>query len=413
MRLLHVTHQYRPAIGGAELYMANLSEELARRGHDVTVFTSRACDYQTWRTELIAAEELAGVHVRRFRSLVRGRRAWRMLTYAYQHHWHTGSRRYEPLIFLGNGPVCPALFWSLLLRAPSYDLVHISNLHYAHAATAYLAARVRGTPVVITPHIHTEQPVTYRVQYMQDMLRGCDHILTDTQAEREFIIEAGLDHQRITTAGVGLHLDAFPKLDQRASRQELGLPNDGFVLLFLGRKTEYKGLDITVEAFASLRRQYSDLYLVTAGPETVHSQQLWQQFAGLSGVTNLARVPDKMRLAALNACDCLVLPSIGEAFGIVFLEAWAVGKPVIGAYTPAVASLITDGRDGFLIAPGSAFELATRIACLLQEPTLCQRMGEQGRKKVINRYTVGRVTDIVEGVHSRVLRRRRTGRAQY
>lgn len=405
MRILHVSHQYRPAIGGAELYITNLSEELARRGHRVTVFTSRARDYHTWRSELTPVEQLDGVHVQRFGSLVRGARTWRMLDRGYRGYWRTRSRRYEPLIFLGNGPVCPGLLWALLRGAQDHDLVHINNLHYAHAAAAYWAAKRRRLPVVLTPHVHTEQPVTYDVGYMQNVLRGSDHVVADTQAERKFLIELGLDRQRTTTAGVGLRLEAFPLRDVRACRQELGLPGDAFVLLFLGRKTEYKGLALAVEAFAALQPQHPNLRLLAVGPETDYSQALWTRYHGLPGLSQLDRVPDEVRLAALNACDCLVMPSSGEAFGLVYLEAWAVGRPVIGARTPAVSSLISEGQDGYLVAPDSASQLADRIARLVQDPALGRQMGERGRDKLLNRYTVPRITDIVEGIYLRVLRR--------
>lgn len=405
MRLLHVTHQYRPAVGGAEQHSINLSEEMARRGHDVTVLTSRSRDYRSWRNELPPSENLAGVQVRRFWSFVRGKRTWRLLRYGYQGYERTRSRRYEPWIFVGNGPVCPGLFRAMLREAARYDLVHINNLHYAHAATAFAAARWRGLPVVLTPHIHVEQPVTYDVGYMWAMLRGSDHVVADTRAERQFLLDAGLDQQRITTAGVGLRLDEFPVLDQAACRRDFGLPADAFVLLFLGRKTEYKGLDLALEAVALLRERHPQLFLLAVGADTDYSQALWARYGSLAGVRNLGGVPDETRLAALNACDCLLMPSRAEAFGIVYLEAWAVGKPVIGARTRAVSSLIDDGVDGFLVSPGSVGELAERLARLVQHPALARDMGERGRSKVARRYTVARIGDVVEGVYRRVLRR--------
>ena len=405
MRVLHVTHQYRPAIGGSELHITNLSEELARRGHRVTVFTSRARDYRTWRSELPKVENMDGVLIHRYRSLVRGALTWRILDYGYRNYRRTQSRCYEPLVFLGNGPVCPGLFWALLRKAANHDLVHINNLHYAHAATAYLVAKWQGLPLVITPHIHMEQPMTYDIDYMWTVLRGADHVVADTRSERQFLIGAGLDHQRTTTAGVGIHIDAFPSLDQQACRQELGLPIDAFVLLFLGRKTEYKGLDLVLEAFSALLPHHPQLHLLAVGPETTHSRALWSRYDGLPHLISLDRVPDEKRLLALNACDCLVMPSSGEAFGIVYLEAWAVGKPVIGACTRAVSSLVADGQDGYLVPSGSASQLADRIVRLLEDPALGPQMGKSGQKKLRNRYTVPKIVDIVEGIYLRVLRR--------
>jgi glycosyltransferase involved in cell wall biosynthesis len=405
MRILHVTHQYHPAIGGAEQYITHLSAEMARRGHDVTVYTSRSRDYCSWRSELPAVEDVEGVHVRRFRCLVRGPRTWRLLDYGLRHYWPRRARRYEPAIWVGNGPICPGLFWAVLRHGPGYDLVHLNQLHYAHAATAYLAARGRNVPLVITPHLHIEQPMTYDVGYMQAILRGCEHIIAVSQVEREFLLSLGFDRQRVTTAGNGIHLEPFSGYERLASRRQLGLPDDAFVLLFLGRQTEYKGLDITLEAFAALQDRYPQLYMLAVGPETDYSRALWTRYAGLPRLSNHGAVSDELRLAALSACDCLALPSSGEAFGIVYLEAWAAGKPVIGARTRAVSGVIRDGQDGYLVAPGQAGQVAERLARWLEDPALGRKMGKLGREKVESRYTVSRIADIVEGIYLRVLRR--------
>lgn len=407
MRLLHVTHQYRPAVGGAEQHITDVSEEMARRGHQVTVYTSRSRTYYTWKADLPGREQLLGVDVHRFRSLRRRSWTWHMLARGYNGYWRTRSRRYEPLIWLGNGPVCPGLFWAILRMGWSPDIVHINNLHYAHAATAFAAARRRGLPVLLTPHIHVEQPVTYDVGYMWSMLRRSDHVLADTEAEREFLIESGLDPWRVTTAGVGLRPEEFPILDRETCRRDLDLPADAFVVLFLGRKTEYKGLDVVLEAFHRLQARAARLYVLAVGGETAYSEALWSRQGGHPRVISHGSVPDDLRLAALNACDCLAMPSTGEAFGRVFLEAWAVGKPVIGARTRSASSLIADGQDGYLVAPGSACQLADRIECLLSGGGLAGEMGARGRGKVMNRYTVARIGDIVEGTCARIIRRRR------
>jgi glycosyltransferase involved in cell wall biosynthesis len=413
MRILHVTHQYRPAIGGAEQHIAVLSEELARRGHQVTVFTSRSQDYHAWRNELPRTVHLGGVSVRRFRSAVRGRRTWQALEYGYRHYFRTRARRYEPFIFLGNGPLCPGLFLAVLREAPRYDLLHINHLHYSHATTAYVAAKQRGLPTVLTPHIHLEQPVTYDVGYLQAILRGVDHIIADTRAERGFLLEAGFDRGRVTTAGVGIDLQAFTDSCRQVSRRELGLPPDAFVLLFLGRKTEYKGLETTLQAFAILHGQFPHLYLLTVGPETGHSRALWARYGGLPRLINHGSVSDETRVAALAACDCLVLPSSGEAFGIVYLEAWAASKPVIGARSGAVSDLISDGQDGYLVQAGNARQIAARVAHWIQRPEMALEMGQRGREKVKIRFSVTHITDIVEGVYARILRQRHARPAPY
>jgi len=102
----------------------------------------------------------------------------------------------------------------------------------------------------------------------------------------------------------------------------------------------------------------------------------------------------------------MVLPSTGEAFGIVYLEAWTLGKPVIGARSLAVSTVIEDGVDGWLVPAGDPLALAGALNRWIQSPQLLQHMGQRGRNKVVNRYTVARVADVVEGIYARTLRAR-------
>jgi glycosyltransferase involved in cell wall biosynthesis len=412
MRVLHVTHQYPPAIGGAERYIADLSEDLARRGHQVDVFTSQALNYRTWKNESSAYEQHNGVNIHRFRSLRRGRWTWRMLRWGVQGYGRSRSKLYEPLIFLGSGPLCLGMFWTMLRRCHEYDLVHLSCSVYSHVAYGFAAARRCRVPVVVTPHAHTEQLHTYGVGYMWRVLRESDHVMAQTSAERAFLIEQGLDPWCVTTGGVGLDAAAYPPLDAGESRRALNWPKGEFVMLFLGRKTSYKGLDVALAAYAALRTRYPRLRFVMAGPDTSYSRALLAQYSALPGLVNLGTVSNETKLHLLNGCDCLVLPSTGEALGYVFLEAWMYGKPVVGARTASVSTVVDEGRDGFLIRPSSAAELAARIARWIEDAELGQRMGQRGRDKVRRRYTVSHITDVVEGVYLRVLRARARAEAR-
>ena len=413
MRVLHVTHQYPPAIGGAERYIADLSKDLVRRGHQVDVFTSRARNYRTWRNELSGYERQNGVSVYRFRSLERRAWVWHMLRWGLQGYQHSRSKMYQPFIFLGSGPLCPGMFGAMMNRCHEYDLVHLSCIVYSHVAYGFAAARRRRVPVVVTPHAHIEQPHTYGIGYMWRVLQGSEHILAQTSAERAFLIAQGLDPRRVTTGGVGLDATGYPHLDRGQSRRLLDLPEDDFVMLFLGRKDPYKGLDVALTAYAALRTQHPKLQFVMAGPDTSYSQALLARYRTMPGLTDLGTVSNETKLHLLNACDCLVLPSTGEALGYVFLEAWMYGKPVVGARIAAVSTVVDDGRDGFLVRPGGAAELAKRLVRWIENPELKWQMGQRGRDKVLHRYTVAHISDVVEGVYLRVLREQKRVEAMH
>jgi glycogen(starch) synthase len=409
MRVLHVSHQYAPAIGGSERYIVDLSEELVRRGHQVDVFTSRALDSLTWRNELPKSETINGVKVRRFNALPRRGHTWQALDIGLGNYWRKRSRFYAPFIFYGNGPIMPGLFRAILTQARHYDLIHINQLHYAHAATAYAAARRSGVALVTTPHLHAEQRETYDVGYMQEILRGSEIIIAVTGAEQEFLVRQGFPPLQVVTGGNSLNLAHFPPQDSASARAHFGIPTDAFVVLFLGRKTEYKGLKPSLRAYMALRRTHANAYFLAVGPETLASQKLWQEVGHQEGkVPNLLVLPavtDEERLAALAAADVLLLPSTGEAFGIVYLEAWAYGKPVIGAPIQAVKALVSEGVDGWLIEPTQVEAITARLAWLADHPTAAQAAGAAGCAKLLQRYTTERIGDIVEGSYFRAQRR--------
>ncbi|MCB0047499.1 MAG: glycosyltransferase family 4 protein [Caldilineaceae bacterium] len=403
MRILHVTHQYAPAIGGSEQYITQLSEEMARRGHTVSVFTSRSVDYRTWADTLPRHEVRNGVSITRFTALPRRGATWRMLDMGLRNYDAGPAWLWEPLIWYGNGPVMPGLYPSIRRHAQEFDLVHISQLHYAHAWPAFRAAKSAGLPIVMTPHLHAEQRETYDVGYMRNILRGSDAVIAVTRAEKAFIQRQKLS-ARVIVGGNSLQLSEFPLQDGRAARHAFGLPEDAFVVLFLGRKTGYKGLDKVLTAFRTLYGLRENVYLLAVGAETDESRRLWAEQGALPGVIVRDAVSNAERLAALAACDVLAMPSTGEAFGIVYLEAWAYGKPVIGADIQAVAALINDGVNGFIIDPTRPAALAARLAQLADDPPLAAAMGAQGHAELLARYTLARQGDIVENLYRRVIR---------
>jgi glycosyltransferase involved in cell wall biosynthesis len=179
----------------------------------------------------------------------------------------------------------------------------------------------------------------------------------------------------------------------------------------MGRQVAYKGLEALYNAFRALRERHPSLVLLVAGPETEYSRQLLSRSGGQPGLANLGTVSDDQRLDVLNACDCLALPSAGEAFGIVFLEAWIVGKPVIGPRSAAGETLIRDGRDGWLVPSGDSGAIVEALERWIDEPASARQMGECGRQRVLQHHTWARTAGIVQDVYQRAVQARVQARA--
>ncbi len=105
------------------------------------------------------------------------------------------------------------------------------------------------------------------------------------------------------------------------------------------------------------------------------------------------------------ACDVFILPSISrlEAFGLVVLEAMASSKPVIVSNIPGVMELVTDGQEGLHSEPMNAEDIAKKIKLLLSNPNLRKKMGENGRKKVLDKFTWDKVAGQIEDVYEEVI----------
>lgn len=161
----------------------------------------------------------------------------------------------------------------------------------------------------------------------------------------------------------------------------------GRVILTVGRwlATErYKGMDTLITALPRLLMQWPELQLVLAGSG---DDRAWlEDFAEKNGVRRHVHFLSGLSYAEIaacySACEVFALPSRGEGFGLVYLEAMACGKPVIGGAHGGAPEIIQDSVTGYLVPHGDAVQLATSIGALLADPAHAKQMGERGRARV-------------------------------
>lgn len=392
MHLLCLTHLFHPARGGTEAALLELARQLVAGGWRVTVLTSNQVRLEDFSRPRINAsladeEDLDGMRVVRLR-LSRWQRT--LLAKMGALCQRSGSSSGQALWFMGHVPHLPGMIRRAQQLDP--DIIYAVPFPTATPYYAWQAARRLGCPWVIQPHIHEAQMNASLLGILHWLFPKASAILTNTEAEKKFLTGRGLDPHKIRIFGQGLPESSWQPGDGPAFRRRLGL-GDRPLVVFVGRKVEGKGLDLLLEALPQVRSKVPEAVLLLAGQRSPYSRNL---LGGIPPdqadyILSLDDFPEEEKIDLLAAADVLALPSAIESFGVVFLEAWAQKKPVIGLDIPAVASLIENGKDGLLVPPGDVQALAAVLVRLLQDPALRRSLGEAGAAKVRERYEAGKV----------------------
>jgi glycosyltransferase involved in cell wall biosynthesis len=373
-----------------------VSERLVARGHLVSVFAVNGATQgeviSVSGGSLAPRETINGVLVRRFPPEDRATRLMRGLT-----DLPGGWRSARSVLGDGVGAVRrrpgPLPFLPQLLRA-EVDVVTTVNWVWAPAYAGHLARRFRRFRLIGVPILHIARPWADSTTF-RPMLAQCDLVLASTTADADFMRERGARHTVVT--GMGVDPAAYTSPDGSALRARFPL-GDGPVVGFVGRQDRHKGAVTLLEAMAVVWERFPEARLLLAGQSAHRSDEMRQ---ALEALPDQARVrvhllddfADAEAPGIVAACDVVTVPSVEEGFGLVYLEAWMAGKPVIGARIPSTRCVIAEGVDGLLAEPLDAADLARCLLDLLRDPARRERMGAAGREKTLANFTWDAVTD--------------------
>jgi glycosyltransferase involved in cell wall biosynthesis len=204
---------------------------------------------------------------------------------------------------------------------------------------------------------------------------------------------------------------ATPELMRREAelRRELGIPTEAPVVAFVGRLTRDKGIPELMEAFLRLDKQFPDLRLLLVGcfqngdPLPADTRRCLEThprviFAGA--------VPDTTAYYAI--ADVVVLPSHREGLPMVVLEAFAAGKPVVGASATGIVNIVLDGETGLLFRVGDVSALANALAKLLGDSALARKLGAAGQERVKREFQQERIWEALYSEYLQHLQGKRT-----
>jgi len=205
------------------------------------------------------------------------------------------------------------------------------------------------------------------------------HDVQQVPAERVCILHWGLDPSFFELAA---NADGLPLPDS--------IPGQRYILA-VGRWSSaerYKGFDTLIEALPRLRLAAPDVRLVFAGQgdDRPALEKLAESRGVREHVTFVTGLTRAQIAGAYRHCEVFALPSSGEGFGMVFLEAMALGKPVVGGNHGGIPDIIEDAVTGFLVPHGDVTQLADRLTLLLTNASLAREMALRGQSRVMEHF---------------------------
>jgi len=264
-----------------------------------------------------------------------------------------------------------------------------------------MAARRTRTPFIITPFFLSIKYPLNKNRYLLSILTHSDGIIVPTSMEKRMLTELGVNPKKIHIIPMPVEIEKFRCANGERFRRKYGLGSSP-IILFVGPKEYDKGAIHTLRAVSLVQKVVKDVALVACGPYTKAWLKEKKKLKGIN-LIDLPWINGRDKLEAFNACDVFVMPSRVEALGIVYLEAWASKKPVIGARVDPMPEIIKDGINGFLVDFGNVGELAEKILSLIRNSILRQEMGMNGWNSV-QISNPKNVCDKIETIYQSVLK---------
>ena len=378
MKILHVIATLAPRDGGPSKACFEMARAAARRGHEVTIFTTDKDGPGRLDVPVDRPVVRDGVSLRYFP--VESPRFW------------------------GRSP---AMAEALEAAIPGVDVVHLHSLYMYHDMIVGRVCRRVGVPYLLAPHGSLDPYIYRRHRWRKRLLewlfqnrvtRGAARLHFITAEEQRLaapfifgvpgvVVPIGLD--------VGDYRESLPAGTFRARHPELG---DRPMVLFFGRLNFKKGLDILCDAFAQVASRRPDARLVIAGPDD-GMEQLARGWLAERGIADRAlftgMLAGEEALAVLHDADLFVLPSYSENFGIAVIEALACGTPVAISEHVNLCREI-EASDAGWVTPAAAMPFAGAIEEALANPDEARARGARGRALVAERFNWPVIAEALE-----------------
>ncbi|MBI4654811.1 MAG: glycosyltransferase family 4 protein [Nitrospirae bacterium] len=271
------------------------------------------------------------------------------------------------------------------------DIVHIDEEHYTIVTfQAMRLAKAAGAKTLFFTWQNIYKRYPFPFSWIESYnFRNADVAIAGNIEAKEVLAKKGFVKEVAVIPQFGVDPKMFQKMESSDLKSQIDIKNNTFIIGFMGRLVEEKGVLCLVDAVAKLESEFTLLFI---GSGTLRGDILSRahKLGLLERVKIIDQVPSIDVPQYLNCFDCLVLPSLTksnwkEQFGRVLIEAMACEVPVIGSSSGEIPNVIGDA--GLVFREGDTADLTGKLQMLLNDKDLRESLGKKGRERVLNNYT--------------------------
>lgn len=380
MNILQVIPYFNPMRGGVINVCVNLSKYLVMKGHKVSIITS---DFE-FDTNYAYSIEKLGIDVIPF---------------------HCSFN-------IGLFIYTPGLRDWLEAELTKYDIVHLHEFQSYQNNVIYPYSIKRGVPYVLQAHglapIIMNKSILkrmYNMKWGNDLLRNASRVIALTTREWNEYKEMGLAEDKIRLIPNGLDFSEYFMLPKKGTfREKYGINDDEKVILFLGRLHRIKGIDLLLESFVYILKEFPDAKLILAGPdygELDNINRLIRKFSISKNVIIPGAIFGEDKLSAYIDADVFVLSSSYETFPLTILESCYCGTPVVMTNRCGLSDIVHN-KMGLCVDFDSG-QVRDSISILLRDEVLRSKFANYGKKIVKDIFNLEKIVTMYGNMYEELI----------
>ena len=371
MKILYFTQFLSATGGGGEVVFRDLAKGMLKLGHEVHI----VCHQMTKPD----ANNLAGAYIYKIKPVI-GHNAGYLLSIS-QHVKYV---------------INAIIKGSTIMRKNKIDIIHANTI--TPVIPASILGKMYNIPVLTTVHdvYSANSPDYWKHWSSQEKVSNMSSLIAPvyerivlkmpvqkvhavSKATKEDLLHFN-PRANISIIYNGIDLDSYVINIKESEYQKF--------VVFIGRLIITKNLQIVILAFKDVVRKIPDAKMLVIGEGPMRGD--WEKIVSDNDLSNNIEfkgfLTEENKRELLSKCSALVFPSLVEGFGLVLLEAFAMAKPILGTNVKPFDEIVEEGLDGFLLPPDNPSTWSEKIILLLSDKKLCQKMGQNARTKVQQKY---------------------------